>query len=113
MDGVPANYLGRLVSKEHFRAFIYAPDGTKRLVESWAEFEANMQTGIWFATAADATASLAPVAEAPKPRPLRLKKARELVTRLELKDEAIAETDISDYGVAFEVTDDFLSDASK
>ncbi len=49
MEGVPAKYLGRLVSKEHFRAFIYGSDGSAKLVESWDEFEKHMQTGLWFA----------------------------------------------------------------
>ena len=50
MEGIPANYLGRLVSKENFRAFIYAPNGVKKLVNSWDEFEKEMASGLWFAT---------------------------------------------------------------
>ncbi len=54
MKGIPAVYLGRLVSKENFRAFVYAPGGSKKLVESWDEFEKHMETGLWFATKVDA-----------------------------------------------------------
>lgn len=50
MEGAPAIYLGRIVEKKNFRAFIYGANGEQRLVESWEEFEANMQSGIWFAT---------------------------------------------------------------
>ena len=50
MEGVPAVYLGRIVPKEGFRTFIYSPDGSQKLVESWDEFESHMETGIWFAT---------------------------------------------------------------
>lgn len=42
MDGEPAKYLGRVVSKNNFRAFIYAPHGGQRLVESWEEFESSI-----------------------------------------------------------------------
>lgn len=54
MEGKPALYLGRIVSKEQFRAFIYSPDGSQRLVNSWEEFEKFMETGLWFALKEDA-----------------------------------------------------------
>jgi hypothetical protein len=50
MEGAPAKYLGRIVSKENFRVFIYAPDGSQKLVNSWAEYEKHMETGLWFAS---------------------------------------------------------------
>lgn len=53
MEGTPAIYLGKIVSKKNFRAYIYAPNGDRRLVESWEEFEANMQSGVWFASIED------------------------------------------------------------
>ena len=53
MEGIPANYLGRLVSKINFRAFIYASDGSQKLVNSWDEFEKHMETGLWFACMED------------------------------------------------------------
>jgi hypothetical protein len=49
MEGTPALYKGKLVRKAGFRTFIYAPDGSQKLVNSWEEFEAHMQTGLWFA----------------------------------------------------------------
>ena len=109
MDGVPATYLGRHVSKEHFRAFIYAPDGQKKLVESWKEFESHMQTGIWFATKEDAVAIKAiEVEQAEKPKKARPKPVKEVVVqelKEELEDEPVVEDDL-----AFEVKedDDFL-----
>jgi len=57
MEGIPANYQGRLVSKVNFRAFIYASDGSQKLVNSWDEFENHMQTGLWFASKDDALVS--------------------------------------------------------
>jgi hypothetical protein len=66
MDGVPANYKGRFVSKENFRTFIYAADGSQKLVTSWDEYEKHMETGIWFATRMDATPQGACKEEKPK-----------------------------------------------
>jgi hypothetical protein len=106
MEGSPALYLGRPVSKENFRAFIYAPDGRQRLVESWDEFEANMQSGVWFATRNDAIVSKQ---SAPKPK-TRQKKAKEPVGVLSEVDELLKEEcdeHVPD-DLAFEVTDDFL-----
>jgi hypothetical protein len=67
MKGVPAVYLGKLVSKENFRTFIYAIDGSQKLVESWDEYEQQMESGLWFATKEDAT-SRVPVAKVRAPR---------------------------------------------
>lgn len=58
MEGKPAIYLGRIVSKEDFRVFIYSPEGTQKLVESWNEYEASMQSGLWFATREEAQSSI-------------------------------------------------------
>ncbi len=66
MDGVPASYKGRFVSKDSFRAFIYAPDGRQKLVESWKEFERHMETGLWFATRTECEVSKEIVPEKPK-----------------------------------------------
>lgn len=103
MDGTPAIYLGRIIEKENFRAFIYAPCGGVRLVESWDEFEATMQSGVWFATKEDAIASVPQELEKPKARSARSKKDTSFVT-LEPKEDAIIEDD----DMAFEVKDDFL-----
>lgn len=105
MDGTPAMYLGRIVSKENFRAFIYAPDGSQRLAESWEEFEANMQSGVWFATPEDAKGSVAEKPkDAPKPRPSRAKKVVEVAPA----DEDLEDEEAPPEDAAFEVTDDFL-----
>jgi hypothetical protein len=50
MDGVTAVYLGRIVSKEHFRVYIYSTEGKRKLINSWKDFENHMQTGLWFAS---------------------------------------------------------------
>lgn len=63
MDGNPAIYLGRIVPKENFRAFVYDCDGASRLAESWAEFQDCIKTGKWFATLEDAKKSLAAIEE--------------------------------------------------
>jgi len=76
MKGVPATYLGRIISKDNFRAFIYNPNGQIRLVRSWEEFEANMQSGVWFATQEDAEASKAQSEARSKPNPVGKKKPR-------------------------------------
>jgi len=57
MKGTPAIYLGKLVDKAKFRTNIYDTTGKKKLVESWAEYEAAMQSGLWFATKEDAMES--------------------------------------------------------
>jgi hypothetical protein len=57
MKGTPAIYLGRIVEKKHFRAFVYGPNGEKKLVNSWDEYELAMESGTWFATVEDAVAS--------------------------------------------------------
>ncbi len=114
MKGSNAVYLGRLVSKENFRAFIYAPNGGQRLVESWAEFEANMESGVWFATKEDALASIASPAIVDKPKTkTRTSKAKMAV---EPVDEAFEDDNESVHeDAAFEVTadDGFLPKASK
>lgn len=50
MDGETAVYLGRIVDKKHFRAYVYSSIGDTRLVESWDDFESLMKTGLWFAS---------------------------------------------------------------
>ena len=114
MKDAPAIYLGQIVSKNNFRVFIYAPDGSQKLVESWDSYEKHMESGVWFATRDDAELSKAPV-EADKPK--RVRKPVSVKT-LELKeDPALIEEDFVDLDVAapadglgFEVTgdDDFL-----
>ncbi len=40
-------YLGRWVSRSHFRAFVYNNSGSK-LAESYKEFSDLISSGIWF-----------------------------------------------------------------
>ena len=84
MEGTPAIYLGRIVSKKYFRTFVYAPDGSKKLVESWDDYEKHMESGLWFSTKEDATTRV-PVA-----KPKRVRKPVPVMT-LELKEEPFVE----------------------
>ncbi len=94
MEGKPAIYLGRLVSKENFRTFIYSPDGSQRLVESWDEYERFMETGLWFALKEDA---MTRIAVEKKKRTCRVP-----VMTLELKEEPLSKE------VKITTDDDFL-----
>ena len=115
MKDSPAIYLGQIVSKNNLRVFIYAPDGSQKLVESWDSYEKHMESGLWFATREDAQES---VATPEKPKRVR-KPAPKMVgeTTLEIKEEsAVVEENFIDLDepapaqdLAFEVTnDDFL-----
>lgn len=42
-------YLGRMVDKLTFRAFVYGADNTQKLAKSWIEFQALVSSGLWFA----------------------------------------------------------------
>jgi len=69
MKDTPAIYLGKIVSKKNFRAFIHAPNGATKLVNSWDEYEAHMEKGLWFPTKEDAQEALASVApKEPEPQ---------------------------------------------
>jgi hypothetical protein len=50
MKGLPAQYMGKVVSKNNFRAYVYSPDGSQKLVESWDEYEECIASGVWFST---------------------------------------------------------------
>ena len=80
MDGVPAIYLGRIVSKENFRAFIYSPNNQEKLVNSWEEFEREIATGIWFVDKADAIKPLEKEEDS-KPRQKRMAKQDEFLPK--------------------------------
>lgn len=107
MKGTPAIYLGQIVDKTHFRTFIYAPDGAKRLVESWDEFEECMQSGLWFATVDDAK-----LATSSKPKRVRTPakpKEPEAVEEPEAIEECEEEAPLLADEGTFEVkNDDFL-----
>lgn len=134
MKGTPAIYLGRIVEKKNFRAFIYGVNGQRRLVNSWEEFEANMQSGLWFASVEDAEASKVveePESEhtmtidelpeqghakprskpqaKPKPKP----QAKPQPKPAPVKEVEDAEDVLPDDGSVFEVTDDFLPNEGK
>jgi len=66
MQGMPAIYCGRLVSKENFRVFIYNTNLEKKLIESWDAFVAHMETGVWFSTERDALCARQPSGELKK-----------------------------------------------
>lgn len=55
-DQTHVNYLGRLVPKMHFRAFVYSHDKDvePKIAESWVEFQKYMSSGVWFATKEEA-----------------------------------------------------------
>lgn len=95
MEGKPAIYLGRLVSKENFRAYIYAADGVQKLVESWEEFESHMQTGLWFSSLDDLSPKDAVIA----PTVSKLRKFKKEAVVLEAEE---PEED-KHKGLAFEV----------
>lgn len=115
MHGTPAIYLGRIVDKKNFRVFIHGANGERRLVNSWEEFEANMQSGIWFATVEDALKSKAVVEDADdviiKPKSKRKSKSKPISEAVE--EVFGSEVVLEDDGSVFEVTDDFLPTEGK
>lgn len=107
MKGTPAIYLGRIVDKKNFRAFVYGANGEKKLVNSWDAYEAAMESGLWFATVEDAELSKVPVEEvsnapvAPKAQSKAKPKAK---AKVEEVDEPVAMP--KGDGMVFEVTDE-------
>ena len=96
MKEAPAVYKGRIVEKKNFRTKIYGQNGSKKIVESWEEFEREMASGVWFATLDEAGDTPVKI-EKKKP----VKKAKEKQIVVDTKEE---EPEV----LAFEVTDDFL-----
>lgn len=80
MKDTPAIYNGRIVSKKNFRAFIHAPNGSKKLVDSWDEYEKHMETGLWFPDAESAQCA-AIVPKEPEPEPVVLEKPKASKTK--------------------------------
>ena len=72
MKDITPIYLGRIVSKKNFRTYVYAPDGSQKLVESWEEFEREMESGLWFISQEDAQKNV----PAPSPKPRKVKKEK-------------------------------------
>jgi len=52
-DTRQVEYLGRWVSKQHFRAFVFNRTGGQKLANSWDEFQKLMATGLWSARKED------------------------------------------------------------
>ena len=50
-------YLGRVIPKENFRAYIYSFDDLEKIVNSWDEFESHIKLGTWFASKEDLNAA--------------------------------------------------------
>ena len=116
MKGTPAIYLGKIVSKKHFRAYVYASNGQKKLVESWEEFEASMQSGIWFANTDDADVNKripdgAETVGAGEKIKRKYKTKQKQKSNIEPVDES--EDVLQDNDSVFEVTDDFLPKESE
>lgn len=42
------NFLGKWVSKEHFRTFVYNENGDAKLARNYQEYESLMSSGLWF-----------------------------------------------------------------
>ncbi len=43
-------YLGRWVSRNNFRAFVYNAKDEQKLVNSYEEFSSSLESGEWFAS---------------------------------------------------------------
>ena len=96
MEGTPAIYLGRIIDKKYFRAVIYGANGEKKLVESWNEFEASMQSGLWFATNKDAMASKAIGILDEKPKPKNKNKSNPKPRRMSQVEKVEDDQDLKD-----------------
>lgn len=106
MQAAPAIYLGKIVSKENFRAFIYSPSGTKKLVESWDAFQAHMSTGLWFASKKDLPSQEVKAEEEivqEKPKPVRRERKQKVEPKVVTPEDKL--------GFEVKPEDDFLSDA--
>ena len=90
MKGLTAIYQGKVVKKAHFRAYVYAPNGSHHLVESWDEFEKKMESGLWFATKEQAQESAVSIGEelVAEEKPKRTRKAK--VITEEINEEFIS-----------------------
>jgi hypothetical protein len=53
MQGEAVLYNGSMVSKAHFRTYVYGADNQRKLVGSWDEYERAMASGLWFTNASD------------------------------------------------------------
>jgi hypothetical protein len=46
-------YDGRSVPVQGFRAFVYGPNSTQKLANSWDEYQALISSGIWYSKKSD------------------------------------------------------------
>lgn len=56
MEGKQVVYQGRNIATDGFRAFIYGIDGSKKLMNSWDDYEFHIAQGIWFSNLDDVKA---------------------------------------------------------
>jgi hypothetical protein len=111
MKGSPAIYLDRIVDKKHFRAFVHGTNGEKKLVNSWDEFEAAMESGIWFATVEDAQEIKTIATESrsepsmPKPKPKPGSRPRRMSQVKVVEEVEDSENTLPDDESVFEVKD--------
>ena len=49
-------YLGKMVPKASFRAFVHNAKGEEKLANSWAEYQQLLDSCVWFAQKQDADA---------------------------------------------------------
>lgn len=84
MDNSLVKYLGRMVPRLGFRAYVYAQDGSNKLVESYDGYQDAMASGVWFAAIEDASAIAVLSEEAPK----RTRKSGRKETAIDILEEA-------------------------
>lgn len=106
MKGETAVYLGNIIPKAHFRAFIYNVSGEKKLIDGWGNFEAHMATGIWFAKEEEAKSIKNEMELSEKPKRKRKSKA---VGDDSGEEEPMVPDDYD--GMAVVLNDEFLSEA--
>ncbi len=99
MKGTPAKYLGKIVGKENFRAYIYSAEGNKKLVESWDDFELHMATGLWFSKKEEVIA----IQKAKEEQALKPKKTRKQKVENEPLPSAENESFLNDDAFGLEV----------
>ena len=59
-------YLGRLVSKDGFRVYVYGLEAQKKLVTSWEQYQAHLETGNWHSSIDEIPKKETPVEAKPR-----------------------------------------------
>lgn len=75
-------YLGRLVDKLTFRAFVYDVNDNQKLAKSWNEFQSLVAGGLWFAE------KVIPVIQEPIPEEIIVEEVKEVVEAIQEVKEA-------------------------